>query len=107
MPVRMALVETTSLYCCRLTAYLGHCLHNLHHSLTCNADMTIRVMRWHPNLLLPSPIDHEHECMNWDSIDEWAKERYVDTATPGLLVHPTKGKFYFGRNWSSLANYEF
>ena len=31
--------------------------------------------------------------MNWDSIDEWAKERYVDTATPGLLVHPTKGKY--------------
>ncbi|KAL9076822.1 MAG: hypothetical protein Q9161_000807 [Pseudevernia consocians] len=56
--------------------------------------MTIRVLRWHPTLLLPSPIDHEHECMSWDSIDEWAKERYVDTVTPGLLVHPTQGKYY-------------
>ena len=74
--------------------HLGHCLHNLYHSVTCNADMTIRVMRWHPDLLLPSPVDHEHECMNWDLIDEWAKERYVDTATPGLLVHPTRGKHY-------------
>ena len=76
----------------------GHCLHTLHHSLTCNADMTIRVMKWHPHLLLPSPVDHEHECMNWDSIDAWAKERYVDTATPGLLVHPTKGKYCCMRN---------
>ena len=31
--------------------------------------------------------------MSWDRIDAWAKERYVDTATPGLLVHPTKGKY--------------
>ena len=54
--------------------------------------MTIRVMKWHPNVLLPSPVDHDHECMSWDRIDEWAKERHVDTATPGLLVHPTKGK---------------
>ncbi|CAF9932234.1 MAG: hypothetical protein ALECFALPRED_005245 [Alectoria fallacina] len=73
-----------------------HCLHNLYHSLTCNADMTIRVMRWHPNVLLPSPVDHEHECMDWDSIDEWAKERYVNTATPGLLVHPTRGEVFPG-----------
>ncbi|CAD6579897.1 MAG: hypothetical protein ASARMPRED_009288 [Alectoria sarmentosa] len=73
-----------------------HCLHNLYHSLTCNADMTIRVMRWHPNGLLPSPVDHEHECMDWDRIDEWAKERYVDTATPGLLVHPTRGEVFPG-----------
>ena len=70
----------------------GHCLHELYHSLTCNPDMTIRVMKWHPNVVLPSPVDHEHECMDWDRIDAWARERYVDTATPGLLVHPTQGK---------------
>ena len=50
-------------------------------------------MRWHPNLLLPSPVDHDHECINWDNIERWAMERYVDTVTPGLLVHPTKGTF--------------
>ena len=88
----------------RLTTWPGHCLHNLYRSLTCHPDMTIRVMRWHPNLLLPSPMDHEHECMDWDSIDEWAKERYVNTATPGLLVHPTKGKHCRVRVWSFLAN---
>lgn len=71
---------------------LGHCLHNLFHSVSCSADMTIRVLRWHPNVLLPSPVDHEHECMNWEKIDDWAKKRYVDTAQPGLLIHPTRGK---------------
>ena len=75
----------------RLIAIPGHCLHNLGHSVTCNADMTIRVMKWHPHVLLPSPVDHEHECMDWNRIDDWAKERYVDTAVKGLLVHPTKG----------------
>ena len=82
---------------CTLTRYPGHCLHILYHSLTCNADMTMRVLKWHPNLLLPSTVDHDHECMDWDRIDAWAKERYVDTATPGLLVHPTKG-MYCGMN---------
>lgn len=42
--------------------------------------------------------------MNWDGIDEWAKERYVNTAIPGLLVHPTKGKYYRVRTWNILAN---
>ena len=71
---------------------IGHCLHNLYHSITCKADMAIRVMSWQPDILLPSPVDHEHECMDWGKIDAWAKERYVDTAIPGLLVHPTRGK---------------
>ncbi|MCJ1313610.1 hypothetical protein MMC25_007289 [Agyrium rufum] len=77
-------------------AHTRHCLHNLAHSLTCNADMTIRVMKWNPNVLLPSPVDHEHECMNWDRIEAWAKERSVDTAAPGLLVHPTRGEVFPG-----------
>ncbi|KAF2725971.1 hypothetical protein K431DRAFT_280701, partial [Polychaeton citri CBS 116435] len=55
---------------------------------------TIRTMRWHPHSILPSPVDHEHECINWEAIDEWAGERFVDTSIPGLLVHPTKGKLH-------------
>jgi len=55
--------------------------------------MTIRVMRWLPNSILPSPVDHEHECRSWDRIDEWAKARAVDTGAQGMLVHPSMGKF--------------
>jgi hypothetical protein len=57
--------------------------------------MTMRVMRWHPNTKAPTPVDHEHECMNWDQIEAWAQERYVDPATPGLLIHPTKGEYRY------------
>ena len=58
-------------------------------------------MRWYPNLLLPSPVDRDHECIDWDSIERWAMERYVDTATPGLLVHPTKGTLSSARHQRS------
>ncbi|KAL6716424.1 hypothetical protein ACLMJK_005991 [Lecanora helva] len=75
-------------------AHARHCLHNLDHSLTCNADMTMRVMRWHPHSVYPSPVDHEHECVNMESIEEWAKERYVDPETLAMLVHPTKGQVF-------------
>ena len=53
--------------------------------------MSMRVMKWSPYTILPSAVDHDHECMNWDSIEAWALERAVDTGAPGLLVHPTKG----------------
>ncbi|MCJ1246686.1 hypothetical protein MMC30_003895 [Trapelia coarctata] len=73
-----------------------HCLLNLAHSVTCSGDMTIRVMRWLPNSLLPSPVDHEHECRSWDRIDGWAKARAVDTAVEGMLVHPVMGPVFPG-----------
>ena len=68
--------------------------------------MTIRVMRWLPNTILPSPVDHEHECVSWESIENWAGERYVDTGIPGLLVHPTMGMFqYFDNRFDHNANF--
>lgn len=33
-----------------------------------------------------------HQCMQWDKINDWMKERSVDVFQPGLVVHPILGK---------------
>lgn len=32
-----------------------------------------------------------HECINWDRLDHWMKERSFDPAAPGVMIHPTLG----------------
>ena len=54
--------------------------------------MSIRVMQWVPDQILPSPVDTHHECRSWKKIDDWAKERSVDTGAEGMIVHPLLGK---------------
>ena len=54
--------------------------------------MSIRVMQWLPDQLLPAPVDTAHECRSWDKIDGWAKERSVNTGAEGMVVHPVLGK---------------
>jgi len=35
----------------------------------------------------------EHECYNWDFVNEWAKERSFDLYDNVTLLHPTLGTF--------------
>ncbi|MCJ1319440.1 hypothetical protein MMC15_004776 [Xylographa vitiligo] len=74
--------------------WTGHCLHNIAHSVTCGADMTIRIMQWLPDQLLPNPVDHEHECRSEGAINQWAYKRRVNTRAPGMLVHPILGEVF-------------
>ena len=44
---------------------------------------------------IPIGLDEgHHQCTQWDKIDGWMKERSLDVFTPGLIVHPTLGKYY-------------
>ena len=62
-------------------------------------------MQWDPDQLLPSPVEKEHECRNFERIEEWAKDRWVDTGAPGLLVHPILGESFqdFGNGLPSSS----
>ena len=61
-------------------------------SLMCHGDIAIETYRWKADRLPPWPIFHiEHECRNWDSILQWAKEHHVPSMQGGILRHPTHG----------------
>lgn len=50
-------------------------------------------MRWGKNQAVPiGNFKNPHECVNWDRIDSWSRERSVDMFAPGMLVHPVLGE---------------
>jgi hypothetical protein len=73
--------------------------------------LTFLLYRW-PN------FDVEHECVNWDILNGWAKKNSFDMFTPNLLIHPELGtplvfflvlppsipSLLFPRSWSSKEN---
>jgi len=68
-----------------------HCLDFLRQSAMCHGDIGLVTFQWTPDSLIPVSNATVHECVNWDAIDKWTKERTVDMMKPGWLIHPTKG----------------
>lgn len=67
----------------------------LRQSLMCQADTQIVTMKWGHEQAVPiGNFTNPHQCANWESIDNWAKDRWVDVFQPGLLVHPEFGYPY-------------
>ena len=60
----------------------------------CHADISLFTLQWSRDSLMPrADFSGEHECRNWDAINEWAGERRTDLSVPGLLVHPFRGRW--------------
>lgn len=72
---------------------LVHCLDFLRKAVMCQGDPSPLVYKWHATQPVPiGEMHYEHECVNWDSLNEWAHSRLVDVYEPGLVVHPTLGE---------------
>jgi hypothetical protein len=64
--------------------------------LQCQGDITLLTMRWGKHQAIPlGNFDHLHECVNWDRLQDWSKERSMDMYAEGVLVHPVYGKLPF------------
>ena len=71
---------------------VNECIDMIRQSLMCHGDIAIETYRWKADRLPPWPIFHiEHECRNWDSILQWAKEHHVPSLQGGILKHPIHG----------------
>lgn len=74
-----------------------HCLNALRQTVQCNADLSILPMQWGPTTRTPIGLDGgHHQCVQWEKIDSWMKERSLDVFAPGVIVHPTLGEAYPG-----------
>jgi len=77
-----------------LTTVVVHCLDTLRQAVMCHGDTAPITMRWGETQPVPlADSSNPHECVNWDTIEAWAEKRSVDAHKPGLVVHPTLGKF--------------
>jgi hypothetical protein len=77
----------------KLTPMIVHCLDRVKSSIMCNADSTILTMRWLDFTNLPSANwTTPHSCVDWDLLNTYAREHYVDTRQDGMMIHPKLGK---------------
>ena len=74
-----------------LTRKLEHCLDFLRQSAMCHGDIGLITFEWSPTNRIPVANATTHQCVNWDKLDQWTKDRTVDMLKPGWLVHPTLG----------------
>lgn len=60
----------------------------------CHGDVGLITFEWSPKNLIPVANGTSHQCVNWEKLDKWTKERTVDMLQPGWLVHPSLGPAY-------------
>ncbi len=74
-----------------LTFITEHCIDFLRQSAMCHGDVGLITFEWTPNNLIPVANGTNHQCINWEKLDKWTKDRTVDMLQPGWLIHPTLG----------------
>jgi Mycotoxin biosynthesis protein UstYa len=72
-----------------------HCIEVLRQGVQCRGDVSLVTIRWQASQKIPvADFKAPHECVNFDALNEWSRQRRIDVMRPGLLVHPTLGVVY-------------
>ena len=59
----------------------------------CRGDISLVTFVWSQDQRLPVvDFTRPHECVEFNSLNEWSGKHSVDIFDPGLLYHPTLGK---------------
>ncbi|KAK4445306.1 hypothetical protein QBC34DRAFT_306978, partial [Podospora aff. communis PSN243] len=76
--------------------HLEHCIDLLRAGVMCRGDVAPLTMRW--GHTQPKPLANfssAHRCVNWESINDWARRRTVARLfEPGYLRHPILGDVF-------------
>jgi hypothetical protein len=70
-----------------LTRAADHCLEYWREAAMCRGDTTLSTFQWAEG----RPFSHvysDHECVNWESLDTWARDRMVDMSDLSVLEPP-------------------
>ena len=65
---------------------LDHCLEYWREATMCRGDTAITTFRWVDGFPF-SRVDSEHECVNWERLDTWARERMVNMSDYTKFIH--------------------
>ncbi|KAE8418449.1 hypothetical protein BDV36DRAFT_295093 [Aspergillus pseudocaelatus] len=69
----------------REEAHIDHCLEYWREAAMCRGDTTLATFRWVDGLPY-SRVYSDHECVNWEALDQWARSRMVDMSDYRMLV---------------------
>ncbi|KAI9814386.1 MAG: hypothetical protein M1827_003242 [Pycnora praestabilis] len=74
--------------------HVDHCIDSIRQNLMCNADFSLMTFRWVNDSVDPKPnFEGQHECVDWDKLNDWVEERSFDVDDPSLLIFPGSSKF--------------
>jgi hypothetical protein len=70
-----------------------HCLEQIRQSAICHGDVNVIGFTWledaqHDTLVPTMQFGSQHQCVNWDKLDRWAKARRLDLFDEELLAPP-------------------
>ncbi|KAH7348464.1 hypothetical protein BKA65DRAFT_476878 [Rhexocercosporidium sp. MPI-PUGE-AT-0058] len=75
--------------------HVNHCIEMLRQVVMCKADTALMTYEWLSDFPGPWPnFGIQHECVNWEKIDNWSKERSIDIFDPKYLHHPKFGRSF-------------
>ena len=67
--------------------HIDHCLEYWREAAMCRGDTTLSTFRWAEGNAYSTVSDHE--CVNWQRLDSWARERMVDMQDLSILDVPS------------------
>ena len=71
-----------------------HCLEGIRQGILCRGDISPVTFRFKPDWRIPvANFTSPHECKDWNTLFDWAKENSFDPLEPGLVIHPTLGMY--------------
>ncbi|KAI1264670.1 hypothetical protein F5Y18DRAFT_389748 [Xylariaceae sp. FL1019] len=66
--------------------HMDHCLEYWREAAMCRGDPTLATFQWYEGRPF-SKVHSVHECVNWESLRQWAEKRMVDTSDPGIFAN--------------------
>lgn len=71
----------------REQTHVNHCLEYWREAAICRGDTTLSTFQWLGGLPY-SRVYSDHECVNWATLDGWARGRMVNMTSFEHLVAP-------------------
>lgn len=68
----------------REEVHIDHCLEYWREAAMCRGDMTLATFFWRDELPY-SRVYSDHECVDWEALDRWARSRMVDMSDYSAL----------------------
>jgi hypothetical protein len=68
----------------RENTHIDHCLEYWREAAMCRGDTTLATFRWKDGLPY-SRVYSDHECVDWEALDDWARGRMVDMSDYSIL----------------------
>ncbi|KAF2236011.1 hypothetical protein EV356DRAFT_543004 [Viridothelium virens] len=85
--------------------HLDHCLDDIRQALMCHADISVFTYDWIPSYRKPLPnFKVAHECVDWELLGNWTRERSFSLYDQKSLIHPDLGVSFPKANGPVEAN---